>query len=656
MNPFEFPITKHQIPNKSQVPKSIKPKFWNLGLVILILFGFWNLGFGAFTSDYLADASVIFEKNIERIFIEKDFSRRGEKEVSIFILNYRGRERFGNLQERYNKEGEEIRIEEAKTVKKTGEAIEPEKKGIGDLSTIEKFIAPKYSNSRLKSIAFSAVEESARIVYKSAKTVKEKSKYIFGSKIFQKNEPVLYSELFLKVPNKIKYQTIGEVKVDEKKEGDYFYYTFSVDSLARISEEPSRIPMSEISPRIYYSNFADWKEVWNWLKKDFYRSIAVRGELENKSKEIAEGKDKEDVVKTIYDYVTKNWRDIPLTIQDAGFKPTRADEVYNQKYADNKDKCLLLITMLKAVGIDAYPGYVANEIMNELPSPVYFYYMTVVLESEGSYIFLDPTFPERTSVGIYFPTILLGYNDDFPVTPDITGREVFVVKPDTFLLLSIPYPKPKDMLSDNYYSFEIDQNGNIKGIMNGSFSGISAIDLRAVYKDKTEKEQEMKITGTVSLIKTGTKLKNWKMENLREPGVPVKVSLSFEAEKYAAIEAKRMQINLLPYLFFPDFTDYFTIKERKYTLDMKLPSSFLYQLEFRMPEGYHILHKPDNFEYSDSLITLRASAAFENNMVMVSREIYFNQRRYTPESYDSMKERWGDFTKPEMGFLIIEKK
>jgi transglutaminase-like putative cysteine protease len=649
----QFPIAKPQIPNKLQILKYNKQKIWNLGLVGFLLFGFWNLGFA---DDYLEGASVIFEKDIGKIFIDKDFSRKMEKDVSILILNYRGRERFGNLQERYDKESEEIKIIEAKTIKKTGEAIEPEKKGIGDLSTVEKFIAPKYSNSRLKSIAFSAVEESARIVYKSTKTVREKSKYIFGSKIFQKNEPVLYSELSLKVPDKIKFHTIGDVKVTEKKEGDYFYYTFSVDSLFRISEEPSRIPMSEISPRVYYSNFTDWQEVWNWLKKDFYPSITVKGKLVNKAKEMAAGKNKEAVVKEIYDYVTKNWWDIPLTIQDAGFKPFKADEVYNQKYADNKDKCLLLITMLKAVGIDAYPGYVAKEIINDLPSPVYFYYMTVVLESKGNYIFLDPTFPERTSVGVYFPTILVGYNDEFPVTPDLTGREVFVVKPDTFLFISIPYPKPKETLSDNYYTFDIDQNGNIKGVMNGSFAGISAVYLRADYKDKTEKEQENELKGVISSIKTGTKLLNWKIENLRELELPVKVSLGFEAEKYTSIQGKRMQIGLLPYLFFPDFTDDFTVKERKYILDMKLPSSYIYQLEFRMPEGYHILHKPGNFEYNDSLITLRATAAFENNMVMVNREIHINQRRYSPENYYLMKEKWGDFTKPEMGFFIIEKK
>lgn len=652
MSISKFPIAKSQIPNKLQILKYNKQKIWNLVLVGFLLFGFWNLGFAG---DYLEGASVIFEKDIGKIFIDKDYSRKMEKDVSILILNYRGRERFGNLQERYDKENEEIKIIEAKTIKKNGEAIEPEKKGIGDLSTVERFIAPKYSNRRLKSIAFSAVEESARIVYKSAKTVKEKSKHIFGSKTFQKNEPVLYSELYLKVPEKIKFHTIGEIKVDEKKEGDFLNYAFSVDSLTRISEEHSRITMSEISPRVYYSNFTDWQEVWNWLKKDFYPSITVKGELVNKAKEIAEGKNKEDAVKAIYDYITKNWRDIPLTIQDAGFKPLKVDEVYNQKYADNKDKCLLLITMLKAVRIDAYPGYVAKEIINDLPSPVYFYYMTVVLESKGSYIFLDPTFPERTSVGIYFPTILVGYNDDLPVTPDLTGREVFVVKPDTFLFISIPYPKPKEMLSDNYYSFDIDQNGNIKGVMNGSFAGISAVYLRADYKDKTEKEQENKLKGVISSIKTGTKLLNWKIENLRELELPVKVSLDFEADKYTAIQGKRMQISLLPYLFFPDFTDNFTVKERTYILDMKLPSSYVYQLEFRMPEGYRILHKPKNFEYSDSLITLRATAAFENNMMMVNREIHINQRRYTPENFNLMKEKWGDFTKPEMGFLILEK-
>jgi hypothetical protein len=176
------------------------------------------------------------------------------------------------------------------------------------------------------------------------------------------------------------------------------------------------------------------------------------------------------------------------------------------------------------------------------------------------------------------------------------------------------------------------------------------------YKDKTEKEQEIELKGDISSIETGTKLNNWKIENLREPCAPVKISLGFEAEKYAAIDGKRMQINLFPYLFFADFSRYFTSSERMYPFDVKLPSSYLYQFEFRIPEGYKIFYIPENFEYSDSLMKLKSSAVLENNTVNVSRKVYLNRRRYSPKDYSLMREKWGDFAKPEMGFLILERK
>ncbi|MEO0098729.1 MAG: DUF3857 domain-containing protein [candidate division WOR-3 bacterium] len=607
------------------------------------------------SNDFLTDASAVIEKEITHLQVGKDFSHKEEKEISIFILTYRGREVFGNLLEKYNKGIEELKILEAKTKKKTGEEIVPEEKAIGDLSTVEKFLAPKYANSRIKSVAFSAVEESARLIYRSEKINKEKKKEFFGSKIFQKEEPVLYSELLLKTPFPIKYQTIGEVKVKEKREGDYFFYQFFCESLPRVKFEPNRVAISEISPRVYWTNLKDWQEVWDLLKKDFYPSVVIKGEIERKAKELAEGKGKIEALREIYNYVTKNWRDIPLTIQDAGLKPTKAYDVYNQKYADNKDKCLLLLSMLKAVGIDAYPGYVAQEIIKDIPSPTYFFYLILVLEMGNRYLFLDPTFPEKVSLSLSFPSILANYNEGFPILPDLIGREVFWVKPDTFFFLSIPYPEPEEITSEFFYTLSLDSLGNLEGEIKATLNGISAIELRANYKDKTEKEKEIALKGIISQIKTGAKLLNWSIENLREPQKPVQISLRFAAERYGIREGKRINFHLPPYLFFPNLSSYFTLPERKYPLDIKIPTSYKYYLQLTIPEGCAIYYSPKDFAFADSLIGLTISSRKDIPTFQLNKEIKFPKRRYLPEEYVSLKNAWSDFAKPENGFIILKK-
>lgn len=607
------------------------------------------------SNDFLTDASAVIEKDIASIWVKKDFSRKEEKDISIFILTYRGRETFGNLLEKYNKESEEIKIREVKTQKKTGEEIVPEEKAIGDLSTVEKFLAPKYANSRIKSITFSAVEESARLIYRSEKTVKEKKKEFFGSKVFQKDEPVLYSAITLKTPFPIKYQTIGEVKVKEEKKADYFSYRFFCESLPRVKVEPNRVAIGEISPRVYWTNLKDWQEVWHLLKNDFYPRVVIKGEIERKAKELTREKERMEAVREIYNYVTKNWRDIPLTVQDAGFKPTKADEVYKQKYADNKDKCLLLLSMLEAVGITVYPGYVAKEIIKDIPSPVYFFYLILVLEIDNRYLFLDPTFPEKVSFNLSFPSILANYNEGFPILPDLTGREVFLVKPDTFFFLSIPYPE--EITSEISYSLSLDSLGELVGEINATLDGISAIELRANYKDKTEKEKEIALKGVLSQIKTGIKLLNWQIENLREPLKPVQIYLRFAAERYGIQERERINFNLLPYLFFPNFSSYFSLPERKYPLDIKVPASYKYHLQLTIPQGYEIYHFPKDFTFTDSLIGLKISSlrGISSRTFQLNKEIRFPKRRYRPNEYDRLKNIWSDFAKPESGFIILRK-
>jgi hypothetical protein len=77
--------------------------------------------------------------------------------------------------------------------------------------------------------------------------------------------------------------------------------------------------------------------------------------------------------------------------------PTPPAQVYQRRFGDCKDKTLLTITMLRALGIDAAPALVNTSITRQVaswaPSPIAFNHVLVRVLLDGKLYWLDPTRP-----------------------------------------------------------------------------------------------------------------------------------------------------------------------------------------------------------------------------------------------------------------------
>jgi hypothetical protein len=78
-----------------------------------------------------------------------------------------------------------------------------------------------------------------------------------------------------------------------------------------------------------------------------------------------------------------------------GFKPYKVDRVLARRFGDCKDKTLLLVTLLRALGVEAWPALVNTERGQALdamhPSPGVFDHVIVRARLDGREYWLDPT-------------------------------------------------------------------------------------------------------------------------------------------------------------------------------------------------------------------------------------------------------------------------
>ena len=137
-----------------------------------------------------ADAKILLDST----YVKLDGNGiRTYRHYKIEILTERGRDTYGDVKVRYNKDEYEFNIIRAVTILPDGREVEPEPKAIADVSPPEVYNAPMYANLRMKVVTFPALKPGAIIDYEyeivPKKRPKERPK-LYGDVVFSEYEPI----------------------------------------------------------------------------------------------------------------------------------------------------------------------------------------------------------------------------------------------------------------------------------------------------------------------------------------------------------------------------------------------------------------------------------------------------------------------------------
>ncbi|WP_199524491.1 DUF3857 domain-containing transglutaminase family protein [Pseudoalteromonas sp. bablab_jr011] len=166
--------------------------------------------------------------------------------------------------------------------------------------------------------------------------------------------------------------------------------------------EPTMISASEVpywySPykQVYFSEVNNWQEVIDWSLPLYQSAIEISPAIETITRQIKlQHTDLESQIVAALRFSQDEVRYLGLEMGTNSHRPTPASETLALRYGDCKDKTVLLISLLKALGVDAYPALVNTEETKRLASlpvaPNLFDHVIVTLEHQGKRYWLDPT-------------------------------------------------------------------------------------------------------------------------------------------------------------------------------------------------------------------------------------------------------------------------
>jgi hypothetical protein len=181
--------------------------------------------------------------------------------------------------------------------------------------------------------------------------------------------PVLYNEVVVESPgDRPIYVDVVNGKPDhraETDEGGRHVVHLVWDKPLNFPDEPLAPPASEIIPTVVLSTFKDWNAFRAWYGEAIRGFTQPDAQVRELAEKLTRGKaTREEKLRALFDFVADDIRYVNY-VSGEWWLPNRPQQLLARREGDCDDKALLLITLLKAVGIDAQEVMVQTRLTNQ---------------------------------------------------------------------------------------------------------------------------------------------------------------------------------------------------------------------------------------------------------------------------------------------------
>lgn len=217
--------------------------------------------------------------------------------------------------------------------------------------------------------------------------------------------------------------SVEPVAIPEKATVEYVWDLRQVPGVALEDSLPA---WYDPEPWVQLTDFKTWAEVNQWATALFQITSTFSPGLSSKIEEWRQIPDPEQQISTVLRFVQDEVRYFGIEIGDSAEKPADPSVVFSRRFGDCKDKSLLFVTILRALGIEAYPVLVnatsGRAIWDWRPSASAFDHCITVVRCNGRTYWLDPTMNyQRGPLAAHY---LPNYGCGLVISPLTTGLTV----------------------------------------------------------------------------------------------------------------------------------------------------------------------------------------------------------------------------------------
>jgi hypothetical protein len=269
--------------------------------------------------------------------------------------------------------------------------------------------------------------------------------------------PVLYNEVVVESPHdRPIYADVVNGKPDrreEREEAGTHVVRLVWDRPINVPDEPLAPPLSEVIPTVVLSTFKDWSAFRAWYGEAVRGFTEPDAQVRDLAATLTKGKaSRDEKLRALFDFVADDIRYVNY-VSGEWWLPNRPQQLLARREGDCDDKALLLITLLKAVGIDAQEVMVQTRLTGE-PSILRAPHAAIPLFDHGIAFLPGPGQNGGTYLDATSPQSRLG-----PL-PSMDARAVALRMDGAAEVVELPASSPDDHGVDASWTIALGSDGS----------------------------------------------------------------------------------------------------------------------------------------------------------------------------------------------------
>ncbi len=361
-------------------------------------------------------------------------------------------------------------------------------------------------------------------------------------------------------------------------------------------------------------------------------------------------------LKNITEYIQKNIQYFIVLRGIGGLQAHFAGDIYRNGYGDCKDKTTLLISMLQAVGIQAFyvpvddrrgvvdplaPSLFGNHMITAILIPPDVNdprLMAVVKGGDGKrYLIFDPT-NQRTPVGN-----LPSYEQ---------GSYGLLAAGDASQVFELPVLPPDANGMERKGSFTLSADGALTGTVDTSRTGPEEADLRNFLKDTSETERRASLEKAVGRDLPGVVLDSFNVIEPADLDKPLELDYKVTVPQYAHTAGPLLLVR--PRVVGDDALP-FDDKPRTLPIDLEATGDWRDSFDITLPAGYAVDGTPDPVSVDVGFASYHSTVTATGNVLHYEREYVVKDVEIPPSKAADFRNLEGSILDDEKGAVVLKK-
>ncbi len=515
-------------------------------------------------------------------------------------------------------------------------------------------------------------DADAGVVFGYQSTSEERP--LFGQEVwrFQNRLPTLVSRYNLTLPRGWRATSVifNHEKIEPNVSGSS--YVWELRDLAPIKPEPAAPTVVNLAPFVavnYFPadsgssttsrTFESWAQVSRWGTELHDPQALPDESVTAKARELTAGSKTElEKIRAIARFVQSlQYISIDIGIgKGNGYRPHAASQVLAKAYGDCKDKANLMRTMLKTIGITAYPVFIYSGdptlVREEWPSPTQFNHCiiairlsdesqagTVIQHSQlGRLLIFDAT-DEHTPVG------------DLP--DEEQGSLALIVAGESGALLRMPTLPPSSSQLERHTDVVLNADGSIAANVRERSIGQTAVNERRAFRKLSTSEYKGMIENWVTRGATAARVSKLLPTDDTDGG-RFDLDVDFTAVAYAQSMQNRLLV-FKPAIVSRRESVFLTEPTRKHPVVLG-SYAFSETVRVKLPAGFDVDELPDAVKLEAPFGSYKTSYEVKSGELVFSRTLAQKAGTIPADQYQTVRNFFDRMRAAEQAPVVLARK